>query len=159
MWLGGCGESDPGLLNCKALVDKKISCGMLPDDDMLRSQNIQICNNWERTYKEEPLQALDGCAVLSCDEIAMCQIEANQLCAADVSASVDRLCVKAVECQWEDITTDEICQEELGRNQGLYMCLRPDVLEDYVQCVEGITCGPESEDEWYGCNFKHVQGA
>jgi hypothetical protein len=153
------GDSDPGLLDCPGYVDKQIECEFIPPQnaEALRDTNIQICNNWERTYKENVLTALEECVALPCDQLQGCTLQANQLCQADVSAEVDTLCVKVVECGWEEITNMFQCQTELSRNNGLYMCLRPDIFQDYIECVQGITCGPDSEDEWYGCGAEHIQ--
>lgn len=151
-------SSDPGLIDCVAYIDHRISCELLPSDTTLRKRNVQVCNNWERTYKVEVMEALDACVESECAELPQCTQAANQLCQADVSGAITQLCERVSECGWEQLTTMELCVEELGYNQGLYSCLRPDVLEDYVQCVRGLSCGPESEDAWYGCGFKHVQG-
>lgn len=154
--LASCGGSDSGLLDCAAYIDKQIECGIIPAENAaaLRDTNIRICNNWENTYKEPVVAAIDACTEVACDQVQSCAVEANQLCQADVSASIDSLCEKVVECGWEELTNDELCQEALLRNQGLYMCLRPDVMTDYVDCVRDIACGPESEDAWYGCGFE-----
>jgi hypothetical protein len=150
-------SSDPGLIDCRAYIDHQISCELLPSDSSLRDTNIKICNNWERTYKVEVMEALDACIDSECAELPACAQAANQLCQADVTPTIESLCERVSECQWEGLTTMELCREELVANTGLYSCLRPDVLEDYVQCVRNISCGPDSEDEWYGCGFKHVQ--
>ena len=153
--LGGCGGGDPGLIDCEAYIDRSYECGVLPPDqaDQLRDTNVRICNNWEATYKEPVMEALDACIEVPCDQLQTCAVQANQLCQEDVSGSIDQLCEKVVECGWEELTTTELCVEELSRNQGLYACWRPDVLADYVACVRAIECGPDSEDAWYGCGF------
>jgi len=86
-----------------------------------------------------------------------CAAAANQLCVCDVSAEIDLVCEKAVECGWEEMTTMEICRDELQAVQMLYMCLKPEILDDYIACVRSITCGPDSEDDWYACGAKHIQ--
>jgi len=149
-------SSDAGIIDCPAYIDRQIECGIIPPQnaDAVRDTNIRICNNWENTYKVPVMEALAACIDVDCSELQVCVSQANQLCQADVSSSIDTLCGKVVECGWEDLTTDELCQEELVRNSGLYMCLRPDVLDDYVNCVTSISCGPDSEDEWYVCGFE-----
>mgnify|MGYP001819389493 CR=1 FL=1 len=126
---------------------------MIPPEtaSQVREPNIKICNSWERNYKQDVISSLSACIDVDCSDHQVCVSEANQLCMSDVSASVDRLCEKVVECGWEDIATDAQCQDELMSNQLLYMCLRPEILDDYLSCVTSIDCGPDSEDEWYAC--------
>ena len=155
--LASCG-GDPGLIDCTSYVDRHIECELIPAENAaaVRDTNIDICNSWERTYKEEVMTALSDCIAVPCEGLQSCVIAANALCHADVSASIESLCEKVVECGWEELTTMELCREELAANQGLYQCLKPSILADYVACVRGISCGSESEDEWYQCGFEHV---
>ena len=159
MAMVSCGGGDPGLIDCAAYIDRQIECEIIPPEnaDVLREPNIKICNNWEKTYKEEVMEALAECIDVPCEEVQTCTAAANQLCVSDVSAEIDLVCEKIVECGWEEITTMEQCRDELQAVQMLYMCLKPEILDDYIACVRGITCGPESEDEWYVCGAKHIQ--
>lgn len=151
----GCGGG--GNIDCAAYVDRQYECGLLPADtrDQLRDTNVQICENWDATYKAEVTTALDSCTDLPCDEIQSCASAANQLCQADVTAEKERVCTKVVECGWEGLTTMEICRDELRSVELLYMCLDPDVLEDYVRCIEDAACG-EDEANWYICGDRHI---
>lgn len=154
-----CGGGDPGLIDCAAYVDRQIECEIIPPENAaaVREPNIKICNNWEKTYKEEVIQALAECIDVPCEELQACAAAANQLCVCDVSAEIDLLCEKIVECDWEDLTTMELCRDELQAVSMTYMCLKPGILDDYIDCVRSITCGPESEDDWYACGAKHIQ--
>jgi hypothetical protein len=157
--LVSCGSGDPGLIDCAAYVDRLIECGIIPPENAaaLREPNIKICNNWEKTYKEPVIEALAECIDVPCAENQTCAAAANQLCVSDVSAEIDLLCEKISECGWEEMTTMELCRDGLQSVQMLYMCLKPEILDDYIACVRAITCGPESEDEWYVCGAKHIQ--
>jgi hypothetical protein len=151
-----CGGGD-GI--CATYVDRLIECEIIPPENaaQLRDPNIQVCKAWEKNYKEPVMEALFACIDVPCEEYQMCAAAANQLCEADVSAEIDLLCEKVVECGWEDLTTMELCREELQMVSMTYMCLKPEKLADYVACVRAVTCGPDSEDEWYLCGYKHVQ--
>ncbi len=151
-----CGGAGEGVIDCSDYIDKNITCGILPADDQLREANVKICNNWEKTYKTAAMEALQACTGVSCDELQQCIYEANQLCVADVSAQQERLCEKITECAWEDLQTTEACMDEMARAQGLLMCLKPEILDAYVECVRSVACGPDSEDDWYGCYFAHI---
>ena len=154
-----CGGGGSGIIDCAAYVDRLIECEIIPPENAaaLRDPNIKICNNWEQTYKEPVMEALAACIDVPCEENQTCAAAANQLCVSDVSAEVDLLCEKIVECGWEDLTTMELCRDGLQAVQMTYMCLKPEILDDYIACVQSITCGPESEDDWYVCGAKHIQ--
>ncbi|MBW1809668.1 MAG: hypothetical protein JRJ19_12530 [Deltaproteobacteria bacterium] len=156
---GSC-SGGSGVIDCAAYVDRMIECEIIPPEnaDQLREPNILICNNWEKTYKETVMEALDACTVVPCEENQQCVYTANQLCQADVSAEIEQMCEKVSECGWEELTTMELCREALQRNQGLYMCLKPEILANYIACVRAVTCGPDGEDDWYACYGAHIVG-
>ncbi len=154
-----CGGSDGGNIDCPAYIDRQYECEILPPDtkDQLREPNIKICEQWDRTYKEEAMQALDACTAEACDSMQACIQAANQLCQSDISTEIDAVCGKAVECQVEDMTTMEECRTTMGRAQGMLMCLAPENLAEYVACYQEVKCA-NFNSEWLACYNKWVQG-
>ena len=155
---GSCGGS--GLIDCNAYVNRMIECEFIPPEnaELLREQNIMICNTWEKTYKEPVVEAMQACTAVAFEENLQCRMAANQLCQADVSAEIEQMCEKVSECGWEELTSMDLCREALQHNSALYMCLKPEILADYVACVRAVTCGPDGEDDWYACYGKHLAG-
>ena len=100
MVMVSCG-GDGGNIDCHAYIDRQYECELLPPDtkDQLRETNIKICEQWDRTYKEEVMTALNDCTALVCEDMQACTQAANQLCQSDVGNEIDSMCVKAVECR------------------------------------------------------------
>lgn len=160
VWFG-CGGSDGrdaddggrDNVDCTAVIDHEYDCGVLPEEgrEQLYEVNVQICENWDRTYKPAVMQKFDSCADVECSALPMCLADVTVLCQADVSAEIDELCVKIVECGWDNVTSMDQCRQVLAGNTMLYMCLDPSYLDLYIDCVTGTECGPDSRTEFYSC--------
>jgi hypothetical protein len=77
------------------------------------------------------------------------------MCQADVSAEIDLMCEKAVECQVEDMTTMEECRTTMQSALGMLMCLSLENLAGYVSCYQGVNCA-NFEEEWLACYVEWV---